>query len=114
MSKRQIKLYLTDIEDAITAIQSYTRDMTHEQLADDRRTREAIILNFVVMGEAIKKIPPEIIDRFPGVPWKEFAGMRDKLVHEYFQISTSIIWETIQHDLAPLAAAVKALLQEYT
>ena len=57
MSKREMKLFLSDIDDAIAAIQSYTRDMTYEQLLADRKTREAIILNFVVIGEAIKKIP---------------------------------------------------------
>jgi len=76
MSKREVKLYLTDIDDAISTIQSYTKDMTYEQLLADRKTREAIILNFVVIGEAIKKIPQEIIDRHPDVPWKEFAGMQ--------------------------------------
>jgi uncharacterized protein with HEPN domain len=76
--------------------------------------KEAIILNFVVIGEAIKKIPPDIIDRHKDVPWKEFAGMRDKMVHGYFLISPTIIGETSQHDLAPLAARVKALLCEYT
>jgi len=67
----------------------------------------------VVIGEAIKKIPQEIIDRHPDVPWKEFAGMRDKMVHGYFQISPTIVWETSQHDLAPLAAVVNVLLREY-
>jgi uncharacterized protein with HEPN domain len=114
MSKREMKLYLTDIDDAISAIQSYTKGMTYDQLLSDRKTREAIILNFVVIGEAIKKIPPEIMDRFPDVPWKEFAGMRDKMVHGYFQVSPTILWETSRHDLAPLAAVVKVLLLEYT
>jgi uncharacterized protein with HEPN domain len=74
MSKREMKLYLTNIDDALSAIQSYTKGMTYEQLLAERKTREAIILNFVVIGEAIKKIPREIIDRHPEVPWKEFAG----------------------------------------
>jgi uncharacterized protein with HEPN domain len=113
MSERQLRLYLTDIDDALSAIRSYTRSMTCEQLGRDRRTREAIILNFVVMGEAIKHIPADILDRYPDVPWKEFAGMRDKMVHGYFQISTTIIWETVQHDLGPLADAVTVLLREY-
>jgi uncharacterized protein with HEPN domain len=74
MSKREMKLYVTNIDDALSAIPSYTNGMTYEQLLADRKTREAIILNFVVIGEAIKKIPGEIIDRHPEVPWKEFAG----------------------------------------
>jgi len=113
MSEREIKLYLVDIDDAISAIRSYTEGITYEQLISDRKTREAIILNFVVIGEAIKKIPPEIIDRYPDVPWKEFAGMRDKMVHGYFSISPVILWETIQNDLSSLATAVKELLREY-
>ena len=114
MSKRQVKLYLTDIDDAISAIFTYTQGMTEQQLARDRKSREAIILNFVVMGEAIKKIPSEITGRYPDIPWKEFAGMRDKLVHEYFRISTEIMWETIRHDLPPLSTVIRQMLQEYT
>jgi uncharacterized protein with HEPN domain len=72
MSKQEVKLYLTDIDDAISAIQSYSKDMTYNQFLGDRKTREAITLNFVVIGEAIKKIPLEVIDRYPDVPWKEF------------------------------------------
>jgi uncharacterized protein with HEPN domain len=68
---------------------------------------------FVVIGEAIKKIPQEIISHHPEVPWKEFAGMRDKMVHGYFQISPTIVWETSRHDLAPLATVIKVLLREY-
>ena len=112
MSERDVKLYLTDIDDAISAIRSYTNGMTYEQLLSDRKTREAVILNFVVVGEAIKKIPPHIIERYPDVPWKEFAGMRDKMVHGYFSISATILWETIQQDLSPLATVVQKLLGE--
>jgi len=114
MSKREIKLYLADIDDAISAIRSYAGGMTFQDLENDRKTREAIILNFVVMGEAIKKIPPSVTGRYPDLPWKEFAGMRDKMVHGYFQVSTMIIWETIQHDLLPFAKAVKDLLREHS
>ena len=84
--------------------------MTYGQLLGDRKTREAIISQFCGDRE---KIPPEIIDRHPDVPWKEFAGMRDTMVHGYFQISPTIIGETSRHDLGPLAAGVKAPLQEY-
>jgi len=56
MSKREVKLYLTDIDDSITTILSYTDSITYEQLLKDRKTREAIILNFVVIGEGTKNI----------------------------------------------------------
>jgi len=63
--------------------------------------------------DTCKKIPPEIIEPFPQVPWKEFAGLRDKMVHGYFSISPVILWETIQNDLTSLAIAVKELLRNY-
>jgi len=65
----------------------------------------------VVIGEAIKKISPEIIEPYPHVPWKEFAGLRDKMVHGYFSISPVILWETIQNDLSSLSTAVRKLLR---
>lgn len=109
MSKRQVGMYLHDIDDAITAILTYTKSMSLDTFENDRKTREAVILNFIIIGEAIKKIPPDTLLEYPDVPWKEFAGMRDKLVHDYFQMSTMILWETIQQDLPVLFHAVNEL-----
>lgn len=109
MSKRQVRMYLHDIDDAITAIFSYTKIMSLPTFENDRKTREAVILNFIIIGEAIKKIPPDTLLEYPDVPWKEFAGMRDKLVHDYYQMSTVILWETIQQDLPVLFQAVNEL-----
>jgi len=102
-------MYLHDIDDAITAIFFYTKKMSYHTFENDRKTREAVILNFIIIGEAIKKIPQDTLLEFPDVPWKEFAGMRDKLVHDYFQMSAMIIWETIQQDLPVLLHAVNEL-----
>ena len=109
MSKRQVRMYLHDIDDAITAIFTYSKKKSYHTFESDRKTREAVILNFIIIGEAIKKIPQDILLEFPDVPWKEFAGMRDKLVHDYFQMSPVIIWETIQQDLPVLLHAVNEL-----
>jgi len=83
--------------------------MSFHTFENDRKTREAVILNFIIIGEAIKKIPPVTLFEYPDVPWKEFSGMRDKLVHDYFQMSSMIIWETIQQDLPVLFHAVSEL-----
>lgn len=112
MSEREENLYLSDIDDAIVTVLSYTRKMTYEDFVKDRKTREAVILNFVILGEAVKKLPSAVTERCPDIPWREFAGMRDKMVHGYFSISTTILWETIKNDLPPLASAVRNLLRE--
>jgi uncharacterized protein with HEPN domain len=106
MSERTLLLYLTDIEDAITAIFEYTDDISFSQFEKDKKTREAVVLNLIIIGEAIKKLPKEIIGKFPDIPWKEFAGMRDKLVHSYFQMSPVMVWATIQDELPALSTAI--------
>jgi len=65
-----------------------------------------------VIGEAVKKIPPEIRKKRPDIPWKEIAGTRDKLIHEYFGIDLQILWKTIQTNLSPLDQAVLELRHE--
>jgi uncharacterized protein with HEPN domain len=86
-----------------------TQDIPFSHFEADKRTREAVILNLIIIGEAIKKLPPEIPERYPDIPWKEFAGMRDKLVHSYFQISPVIVWATIQDELPALLSVVRTL-----
>jgi uncharacterized protein with HEPN domain len=77
MSEREEILYLSDIDDALSAVLSYTREITFEEFARNRKTREAVILNVVVLGEAVRKLPPELTKRHPDIPWREFAGMRE-------------------------------------
>jgi len=62
-----------------------------------------------VIGEAVKKIPADIREKYPEIPWQEIAGMRDKLVHEYFRIDIKILWDTVQADLKPLQKIIKKL-----
>lgn len=84
--------------------------MTYADFSEDRKTINAVIRSLEIIGEAAKKIPPDIRQKYPHVPWKEIAGMRDKLIHEYFGIDLSIIWETVQHDFSDLENAVENFL----
>lgn len=66
-----------------------------------------------VLGEAVKKFPVNIRKEYPAIPWQEIAGMRDKLIHEYFGVDVETIWDTIQEDLAPLNDAIAKVLEEF-
>jgi uncharacterized protein with HEPN domain len=70
-------------------------------------------MNFTVIGEAAKQIPEKIRKHYPDIPWKEMAGMRDKLVHGYFGIRYDVVWETIDVRLPQLKSLIKELLEEF-
>lgn len=111
---RDFKVLLDDILEASRRIQSYTEGMTLQELRVDKKTTDAVVRNLEVIGEAIKKLPIEIRDRYPDVPWKKIAGLRDILIHEYFGIDLDIIWDVVQTKLPALAERVTAILAAET
>ncbi|MCD6081228.1 MAG: DUF86 domain-containing protein [Candidatus Omnitrophica bacterium] len=110
MTKRNFKLYLKDILDAIAKIEEYTKDLSYEKFAEDNMVIDAVIRNFEIIGEASKNIPEEIKTSYPDIPWKEMAGMRDKVIHEYFGIDLDIVWKTIKARLSSLKESLLKIL----
>ncbi|MHA1713562.1 MAG: HepT-like ribonuclease domain-containing protein [Candidatus Ranarchaeia archaeon] len=72
-----------------------TNDLTKEEFLDDDSPMDAVIKNFTVLGEAVKKLPGEFREKYSHIPWRSIAGMRDNLVHEYFGIRYDVIWKTV-------------------
>jgi len=109
---RDYKIYLQDILEAISKIRDYTAGLTFENFAAEPKTRDAVIRNLEVIGEAVKKIPKEIRSRAPDVEWKRMAGLRDVLIHEYFRIDQEIVWDLVQNKLPILEEQIKLLLSK--
>ena len=92
MPPRQWRLYVADIVDAITAIDTYTAGLTREQFFGDRLRLDAVIKNLMVIGEAAGRVPDDISEASPQIPWSRMRGMRNVAVHEYFGIDEEVLW----------------------
>jgi uncharacterized protein with HEPN domain len=109
---RQRRLFVADIVDAITAIDSYTAGLTREQLFGDRLRLDAVIKNLTVIGEAAGRVPADITETSPQIPWSRMRSMRNVVAHEYFGIDHEVLWGTVTDDLKPLVPLLTALLAQ--
>jgi uncharacterized protein with HEPN domain len=105
------KLRVSDILEAITTIQDYTAGMDLKGFVEDRKTVDAVIRNFMIIGEAANHIPESVLKNHPEIPWREMRDMRNIVVHEYFGVSDKILWETVQSDLPSLILMLHKLLE---
>ena len=99
---RSVLDYLQDILYAIEKIEQFTAEMSYEQFAADEKTHFAVIRALEIMGEAAKQLPDDVKQRYPAVSWRSMMGMRDKMIHGYFSVILSVVWQTIEHDIPPL------------
>jgi uncharacterized protein with HEPN domain len=110
MPSRSWRLRIQDILEAITAVNDYTTGMTFEEFVNDRRTIDAVVRRFTIIGEASNRVPEEICLCHPYIPWEDMRAMRNFVVHEYFGVSEEILWDTIHNDLPGIVEPLNQLL----
>jgi len=96
---RDYRLYLKDILAAIESIEDFIAGMDLETFKVDEKTNSAVMRKLEIIGEEVKQVPDEIRQEYPQIPWKEMAGMRDKLIHFYFGVDYHLVWKTITERL---------------
>jgi uncharacterized protein with HEPN domain len=106
MTERLLSEFLQDILESIVEIESFTTGVDFEGFRANREKILAVVKSIEIIGEAVKKVPDEVRDRFPQIPWRAIAGMRDVLVHEYWGIDVNVVWATVKEGLPPLKAVI--------
>lgn len=103
------RVYLLHIRDAITLIESYTSSGRDAFFADPM-IRDAVLHNLQIIGEAVKNLSESLRTNHPAVPWRRIAGLRDVLVHQYFGVSATLVWQIVETNLPQLKRQVDDLL----
>jgi uncharacterized protein with HEPN domain len=106
MSKRrnafERKDFLDHIREAVTRIETYSKDLTYEQFLESTRDQDAVVRNFEIIGEASRSIEkhfPDFVSNHPELPIRSASDMRNALSHRYFGVDLEIVWRTVQNDL---------------
>ncbi len=110
--RRDDAIRLRHMRDAAREALDFVHGRTRAALEHDRMLVLALVKAIEIIGEAAYQVAPATRAHVPHVPWDDIIGMRHRLVHAYFDINLDILWNTVQHDLPPLLAALERLLDE--
>jgi len=112
MSKREIKILLDDMIEAIGKIDRYIKGMTFDDFVNDSKTVDAVVRNLEVIGEAANRIPRSFQQQHPEIEWRQIIGLRNRVIHDYFGIDYDIVWYVITKDLKKLKNKLKNILKK--
>ena|SRR5271157_2626702 len=107
--------YLDYVEDILKAMDdalTFVKDMNYDTFIKDRKTVYAVIRALEIIGEATKNVPSPIKAHYPEIPWKDMAGMRDKVIHAYFGVDLKRVWSTVNADIPTIKPYFEKLLKD--
>ena len=102
-------VYIEHILDCIRKIKEFTNGLSLKDFSVNELVQDAVIRNIEIIGEASKKISSDTKQIFYEIPWREIAGMRDKLIHDYLGVDVEVVWRTITEDIPILEKQIKEI-----
>ena len=103
-------VYIEHIQSCINRIHSYAEGLDYDSFLEKQVVQDAIVRQLEIIGEATKRVSIDYKDRYPQIPWKIMAGMRDKLIHDYIDVDFRMVWSTVKEDIPELDRLLKELL----
>jgi len=110
--KKDYRLYIDDIVNSSKNILEYTKGFNFDEFVKDKKTVDAVIRNLEIIGEASKRIPEDLKEKYPRIPWHAISGMRNKVIHEYFGVDCGIIWKTVTEKIPNLVKELRRIIEE--
>ncbi len=110
--KKNVKIFLEHILEAINLIEGYVKDKEKSDFLKSIQLQDSVIRRIEIIGEAIKNIPSEFKGIHEDIPWKAIIGMRDILIHQYFGVDLELTWEVIKVDLPKLKKSIISIINE--
>ena len=105
-------VFLKHIVESIDLIKEYTKQLKFFEFKDSIQLQDSIIRRLEIIGEAIKSLPKTLTGKYTDVPWREIAGLRDVLIHQYFGIDLELTWEVIEKDIPELEIKIKKIIED--
>lgn len=112
--KKDDRVYLLHMLEAIGQIREYTRELDYHRFKSSRLVQDGVIRQLEILGEATKNLSSTTRAKAPDIPWKDMAGMRDVLVHQYFGVDLDAVWATVGEDLPQVEQGLRKLLDRLT
>ncbi len=110
--KKDSIIFISHIIESINLIEEFSKGLTKEKLADNKLKQSAIIRQIEIIGEAAKNLPKEFTEKHQDIPWKDIVGMRDKIIHQYFDIDINIVWDVLEVNLPEIKTKIQRILKD--
>lgn len=110
--RKDPRFFIEHILESIKWIEEYTKEISKDDFLHSTQIQDAVIRRLEIIGEAAKNMPPGLKKKHPDIPWRQVAGMRDVLIHEYFGVDLNLLWNVVKKDLPDLKRKISKILKK--